>query len=122
MPATILIVEDDDQVRNFVGTILRRSGHETLEATNAWQALAALQHRIDLVILDIRMPYDVTGSDLIATLKDLGQAVPVIVFSGWTEDLDDELPSFVKAVLSKPVRIERLIDTVDQVLAAAPPN
>jgi two-component system, OmpR family, response regulator len=113
---TVLVVEDDDQVRALITTILQRMGHHTIEATNAWQALAALQKPIDLVILDIRMPYDITGGDLIGTLKDLESSVPVVVFSGWTEDLDDELPGFVKAVLSKPVRVEKFVETVNAAL------
>lgn len=117
MAETVLVVEDDDQVRTLVTTILKKLGHVTVEATNAWQALAALQHPIDLVILDVRMPYDVTGNDLITTLKELDNTVPVIVFSGWTEDLDDDLPSFVKAVLSKPVRVEKFVDSVNAALA-----
>lgn len=122
MADIVLVVEDDDQVRNLVTTILRRLGHQTVEATNAWQALAALQQPVDLVILDVRMPYDITGGDLINTLRDLGREVPVIVFSGWTEDLDDELPPFVKAVLSKPVRVETFVETVTRTLAGAGAN
>jgi YesN/AraC family two-component response regulator len=72
---------------------LKKLGHATIEATNAWQALAAIQQSLDLVILDIRMPYDITGNDLITTLKDLGSEVPVIVFSGWTEDLTRSCPT-----------------------------
>jgi CheY-like chemotaxis protein len=119
MPDTVLVVEDDHQVRTLVTTILHKLGHETLEATNAWQALAALQNPVDLVILDVRMPYDISGGDLITTLQDLGRDVPVIVFSGWTEDLDDDLPGFVKAVLSKPVRVEQFVETVNQTLGTA---
>lgn len=68
------------------------------------------------------MPYDISGNDLIHTLKDLGTEVPVIVFSGWTEDLDDELPSFVKAVLEKPVRVEKLVETINAALGKAGVN
>ncbi|MDA0336264.1 MAG: response regulator [bacterium] len=84
MAETVLVVEDDDQVRELITTILQKLGHRTIEATNAWQALAALQQPVDLVILDVRMPYDITGNDLIGTLKELGSQVPVVVFSGWT--------------------------------------
>lgn len=122
MADTVLIVEDDDQVRNLVTTILRRLGHRTVEAANAWQALAALQQPVDLVILDIRMPFDITGTDLIRTLQDLEREVPVIVFSGWTEDLDDDLPPFVKAVLAKPVRVEEFVATVTRTLGGAGAN
>ena len=122
MVETVLVVEDDQQVRTLVTTILKKLGHRTMEATNAWQALAALQQPVDLVILYVRMPYDVSGNDLIHTLKDLGTEVPVIVFSGWTEDLDDELPSFVKAVLEKPVRVEKLVETINAALGKAGVN
>lgn len=117
MVETVLVVEDDHQVRALVLSILKKLGYQAVEATNAWQALAALQHPVDLVILDVRMPYDVTGNDLITTLKEMGSQVPVIVFSGWTEDLDDDLPSFVKAVLSKPVRVEQFVESIHAALA-----
>lgn len=116
MSATVLVVDDDDQVRTLVTTILQKMGHDTVEAANAWQALAALQRPVDLVILDLRMPYDISGSDLISTLESLGHETPVIVFSGWTEDLDGEMPAFVKAVVSKPVRVAGFIDTVNATL------
>ena len=100
----------------LVTTILQKMGHHTVEATNAWQALAQLQKPVDLVILDLRMPYDISGSDLIETLDGLGRTVPVIVFSGWTEDLDGELPAFVKAVVNKPVRVDSFVETVNATL------
>lgn len=122
MAETVLIVEDDEQVQALVAAILKRLDFEIVQATNAWQALAALQRPVDLVILDLHMPYDITGGDLIATLKDLGSEVPVIVFSGWTQDLDNELPSFVKAVVDKPVRIEKFIATVQSALGKTAAN
>lgn len=122
MTETVLIVEDDDQVRALVTTILKKLDFKIVQATNAWQALAALQKPVDLVILDVRMPYDITGGDLIATLKDLGSEVPVIVFSGWTKDLYDELPSFVKAVVDKPVLVEKFIATVQSALGKTAVN
>ena len=123
MGATVLVVEDDEQVRALVVTILKKHDFVVIGATNAWQALAALQRPpVDLVILDLRMPYSISGSDLIGTMKDLDQEIPVIIFSGWTEDLDDELPSFVKAVLPKPVRVEQFIETVNAALSKAEAN
>ena len=123
MAVTVLVVDDDDQVRTLVATVLRKMDHDIVEAANAWQALAALQHPVDLVILDVRMPYDISGGDLIATLEKMERNVPVIVLSGWIDDLDDDLPPFVKAVLSKPIGIEAFIETVNQVLgSAASPN
>ncbi|MBT4096194.1 MAG: response regulator [Gemmatimonadetes bacterium] len=117
MGKTVLIVDDDDDIRLLLRTYLRRLDYEVREAGNAWQALAAVQQPVDLIVLDLRMPFDVSGADLIQTLESLGRSTPVIVLSGWTQDLDrDSLPSFVRAVIDKPVRLEEFSATVDRAL------
>ncbi|MBT6625764.1 MAG: response regulator, partial [Gemmatimonadetes bacterium] len=89
MGKTVLIVDDDDDIRLLLRTYLRRLDYEVREAGNAWQALAAVQQPVDLIVLDLRMPFDVSGADLIQTLESLGRSTPVIVLSGWTQDLDE---------------------------------
>lgn len=117
MGKTVLIVDDDDAIRLMLRTYLRRLDYEVREAGNAWQALAAVQQPVDLIVLDLRMPFDVSGSDLIQTLESLGRSTPVIVLSGWTQDLDrDSLPSFVRAVIDKPVRLEEFSEAIDRAL------
>lgn len=119
MGRTVLVVDDDDDIRMMLGTFLKRFDFEVREASNAWQALAALQQPVDLVILDLRMPFDVSGGDLIQTLESLGRSTPIIVLSGWTQDLDrGALPGFVRAVIDKPVRLDGLKATIDQVLSS----
>ena len=117
-PARVLVVEDDDYVRRFEIAVLKRLGYETVEAANAWQALFHLQQPFDLVILDLRMPYDdIQGSTLIDTMSKLGKEIPLIIFSGFVEDLNrEELPSFVKAVLEKPISLEEFSNTVSSIL------
>jgi len=65
--------------------------------------------------------FDVSGADLIQTLESLGRTTPVIVLSGWTQDLDRAaLPSFVRAVIDKPVKLEAFKAAIDQVLQGDP--
>lgn len=116
VPARVLVVEDEDEVRQLEVRLLQRLGHRTEEAANAWQALRLLQQPFDLVLLDLRMPYSIDGGQLIQTLADLDKRVPVIVFTGFAGDLDGELPPFVKAVLEKPIGIERFMQAVTSVL------
>lgn len=76
-----------------------------------------MQPPVGLIVLDLRRPFDVSGSDLIQTLESLGRSTPVIVLSGWTRDLDrDSLPSFVRAVVDKPVRLEEFSAIVERAL------
>ncbi len=121
MGKTVLIVDDDDDIRLMLKTYLRRFEFEIREAANAWQALAAVQQPVDLIVLDLRMPFDVSGSDLIDTLESLGRCTPVIVLSGWTQDLDrGSLPGFVRAVIDKPVRLDAFKAAIDRVLQGDP--
>ena len=56
--AKILVVDDDPEIRELLGIILKNSGYEVLKAENGEQAVATLSNNrdIDLIILDIMMP------------------------------------------------------------------
>ena len=64
MPLSILVVDDDEQVRRTVARMLRLEGHEVTEAGSGAEALAALEPGpVDLVLSDVMMP-DMNGCDL----------------------------------------------------------
>ncbi len=57
--ATVLVVDDEPDVRGFVGRVLQRDGYEVLEAADGVEALALLQQQaghVRIVVTDIRMP------------------------------------------------------------------
>lgn len=85
---TILLVEDDDGVRQIAGRILRRSGYQVLEAREGGQALQICrEHRgdIHLVLTDLVMP-GINGRDLVLRLASLRPGIKVIFMSGYAED------------------------------------
>ena len=81
---TILIVDDDDVVRDFIVAALRLTGFRTLPAASARAALELAQKtpRIDLAIIDLVMPEE-NGADLASDLKTkLGLQCPILYISG----------------------------------------
>lgn len=116
---TILVVDDDPYVRTLVVKLLVEEGYSAVPASNAWQAMDQMQQQpVDLVILDLRMPGPVDGEQLLFTLRDQGNNVPIIVLSGYVDDEANRFPpDCVHAVLKKPIRVEHFTETVARVLA-----
>lgn len=116
---TILVVDDDDYARTLVAKILSQRGYTALPATDAWQAMDILQEEsIDLIILDLRMPGPVDGEQLLNSLHDHGNVVPIIVLSGWVSDeMSLNPPDGVRTVMKKPIDIDIFAATVAHVLA-----
>ena len=117
----ILVVDDDAYVRALVVKVLAKRGYNALAAADAWQASDILrQQSVDLVILDLRMPGPVDGEQLLFTLRDQGNDVPVIVLSGYVdEDASQFPPDCVHAVLRKPIDVDAFAEVVVEALAAA---
>jgi two-component system, OmpR family, KDP operon response regulator KdpE len=79
-PTSILVVDDEPQIRRFLRTSLVAQDYEVLEAENGLQALdSARRHKPDLMILDLGLP-DIDGIDVIAQLR-AQSALPIIVLS-----------------------------------------
>jgi len=85
---TVLVVEDEDLVRNLTCLTLRLKGYEVLEATNGGEALLLCEQRkepIHLLLTDVVMP-QLGGRDLARRLKQLRPEMKVLFMSGYTED------------------------------------
>jgi two-component system cell cycle sensor histidine kinase/response regulator CckA len=121
---TILLVEDDEQVRAVVVAILRKNGYQVLEAPNGTDGLArasAWPDRIDLLLTDVVMP-QMSGPVLAKRLDAIRPGVKVLCMSGYTDDsivrhgvLDERF-----AYVQKPITPELLLMKVRDVLGAAP--
>ncbi|MGB8842083.1 MAG: response regulator transcription factor [Aliidongia sp.] len=108
-PTSILVVDDEPQIRRFLRTSLAAQDYDVLEAENGREALdLARQHRPDLMILDLGLP-DIDGIEVITQLR-VQSAMPIIVLSS----RDDEQIK-VKALdlgaddyITKPFGMEEL--------------
>jgi DNA-binding response OmpR family regulator len=89
---TILVVEDQNEVRELVQVTLRSDGWQILEARNGAQALdMARRHKPDLVLMDVMMPGELNGFEATRALKDdpstSGVTVIMLTAKGQQSDL-----------------------------------
>jgi DNA-binding response OmpR family regulator len=118
--ATILVADDENDLRDLVGGILRQDGHEVLEAATGLEALDLLRKKaIQLLVLDVMLP----GMDGY-TLMQLWQrerpgGAPVIILSAldYTKSLFSKFPE-VKEFVSKPFNPVEFLETVKKILSS----
>jgi len=112
----VLVVDDEERIRNFLGSKLKASGYEVLTASNGLQALEQAQAQdLDLIVLDLIMP----KMDGFETLKELRSfsAVPVIILSARGADVDKikGLSLGADDYLPKPFNPDELVARIEAV-------
>jgi two-component system, cell cycle sensor histidine kinase and response regulator CckA len=121
---TVLVVDDDDQVRGFCRSLLTKNGLTVLEADNGLEALlTSIQHQgaIDLLITDVVMP-GISGLELGRVFKELWPSVNVLYISASPRDtLGDRLPAECSC-LAKPFAPDELVDAVAYALMSGRGN
>jgi two-component system CheB/CheR fusion protein len=124
-PATLLIVEDDPEVRQYLSQFLSETGYGVETAADGPAALAMLAEttwRPDLVLADYNLPNGLTGVELSQAIRGaLGPSVPVVILTGdiSTEALRD-IAQHDCVQFGKPVKLRSLIQAIAGLLAAAP--
>jgi len=119
---TILLAEDQDEVRAVARTILARNGYTVLEAANPYDALRiARDHRlpIDLLFTDIVMP-GMNGRELAQQVQGLRRGIKVLYSSGYTDDTIVRTGVLERdiAFIQKPYAPDALLHKVRDVLDA----
>jgi CheY-like chemotaxis protein len=111
-PKTIVIVEDDEGIRETMAALLEDEGYSVRQAANGEEGLASLRAHDDtaLVLLDLWMPV-MNGWQMLEAMRADPElrALPVVVISAAGELPP---PAGAQAFLKKPVRLETLLDTV----------
>ena len=129
-PFSVLIVDDDSALRETLRRMVASVGYDVECAEDAKAAVAAITHRApDIIITDIYMPA-ADGFELLNWLRNESLSIPVIAMSGSSSSSGhyDQLSVAehlgAAAVIDKPFRQSKLVETIDRVLAnrAAPPR
>ena len=120
---TLLVVDDEDEMRSVVVVALERAGFRILQARDGLEALnlyEAHRERIRLIILDLTMP-NLDGEEVCRELRRRGAVVPVVLSSGFnqTEALRRLDGLGVAGFLQKPFQLGALVEQVQTVLEEA---
>ena len=116
----VLIVDDDERLREFVRVNLEAEGYNVREAGSAEEGLAALEAEPpDLILLDVMMP-QVDGWEMLRRVQErhgVG-AIPVIMFSGKVDEhaADEAASRGAQGFIGKPFDPRSLIDSTKQLL------
>ncbi len=119
---TILVVDDEEVVRELLSGLLSQEGYEVLRAEDGKAAVALFESRgasIDLVILDMIMP-GMKGEEVLGRLRSMPASPKVVISSGFmTEEQRDKLKEYgIDGFLDKPYGEENALKVVRSVLAA----
>lgn len=117
---TVLLVEDEDFVRNVTREVLELSGYQVIEAVDANDGLELYRQNIDiidLILTDVVMP-GMNGREFANQLLALRPDLKIIFMSGYTDNaiVRDSFSDLHLNYLQKPFTLDNLTDKVQQVL------
>jgi CheY-like chemotaxis protein len=124
---TVLVVEDEQDVREVADRILQDFGFDTLLAVDGRDALEQFERarsRVTAVLLDLSMPR-MGGQEVFRRLRQMCPDLPVIIMSGYTEESVaaqfSASGAALTAFLQKPFLAEDLVDVLRRVVRSVPP-
>ena len=124
VPPTVLVVDDDQLVREPIADYLREVGFDVLEAADAREAIDLVDHsrRVDLVFTDVRMPGDLDGIGLARWVRTHRPGLPVLLTSGYygTGWLGDRLEREVR-LIQKPYTQDEVLYQIRRLLPTQAP-
>jgi PAS domain S-box-containing protein len=114
--ARILVVEDEDEVRNLLSAILKKGGHEVEPATSGDQGIEIFEkNEFDLVFTDLGMP-GISGWQVAEKVKEINCRVPVVLITGWDIKQEESVikDSYVDLIIHKPFEMDKVLNVVQE--------
>ena len=106
----ILVVDDEQSMRDFLAIMLKKEGYEVVAAENGKDALKAVQAEIfDLVITDAKMPY-IDGLEVLRTVKEVSPETVVIMITAYasTETAVEAMKLGAYDYMTKPFKVDEI--------------
>jgi DNA-binding response OmpR family regulator len=113
----ILVVEDEDVLRELLEIVLAEEGYEVRSATNASRALEmAACERPSLIVFDLTLP-DLGGAELVERYRELPDATAALIAVSGVANLEEEAARIgADGFLAKPFELEDLLSLVTRTL------
>ena len=112
----ILIIDDEANMRRIYCQMIRESGIEVLEASDAWEATDILiKEQIDLILLDIKLP-EVDGKQLFEVISEQAPEIKIIVISVYSEDQQRQILPGARYFFDKALGSYQLVERIKNVL------
>jgi phosphoserine phosphatase RsbU/P len=117
MKKRILVVDDDESVRESLKRVLKGAGYEVVLAGGGLEAAIRFEPaRIDLLLLDLNLPNQ-SGWDVFERLTTQYPFVPVIIITGLPNQQGTARAAGVGALFEKPVEVTALLERMEELLA-----
>ncbi len=117
--ASVLVVEDEENIREVLDEILSNAGHRIIQAASGEEGIELFErHKPDMVITDLGMP-GVSGWDVADAVKARHPSTPVVLFTGWGVKMDQNevQKRSVDRFVNKPFNMEQILKLVSELLA-----
>ena len=116
--AKVLVVDDAAFMRMMLGDVLRKCGHEVVEASNGLEMLQMVtEESPSLITLDITMP-EMDGLEALKELRRRGNSTPVIMCTAMGQQamVMDAIQNGAKDFIVKPFQADRVIEAISKVI------
>lgn len=115
---TIMIVDDEPSVANYLTTLLEKAGANILMHTDSEAALkefTSMPDKVDLVVSDQTMPM-LTGVDMLSAMLKIKPSLPTILCTGYSATIDEEtaLSLGIKAFILKPINVDDFLSVINK--------
>ena len=117
-PTRILVVDDDEGIRNSLATILKDEGYTVDVAKNGSEAIEKSRVAFyNVALIDIRLP-DMEGTEILTRMRDTVPKIRKIILTGYPslQNAIEAVNRNADAYILKPVEVEKLLDTVREQL------
>ncbi len=120
-PRSILVVDDNEDIRNLLSLVLQKEGYEVFLAPNGSEALEIIKNnRLDLILLDVMMP-ELSGLEVLSNIRgnknNKISSIPVMMITAAStvSDIDAAVEIGASSYIIKPFRNENLIAKVSAI-------
>jgi len=117
-PVRILVIDDEESVRDILSRMLRTRGHQVVAASSGEEGIERFRsERFDMVFTDLGMP-KISGWEVGKAIKEINPKVPIAMITGWGMEMNREKmsESGIDLVVSKPFNFDQVIELISEAI------